>query len=156
MSKLSELARLETEWGLAKDAFRNAHAEQMGITKAVQARIEAEKARDAERIQVLEDLLEDSGTSATAERMARLELDKLKAAVYGPTPEETELAEEAERDANQANFDVENLRRAFKTTYKEVKDSLSATYEAIVNDRQDHELRNRWISGEADKFSRLK
>lgn len=156
MSKISELARLETEWNLSKVAFQNARAELIGITKAVAARIEAEKAKNAERIQTLEELIEGGEASATAEKMARLELEKLKGAVYGPTEQEAALAKEAYDTANSASWDVENLRQAFKATFKEVKDGMSATYEAIVNDRHDRDLRDRWILGEYDRFERLK
>lgn len=156
MGTISELARLETEWRLGKTAFHNARAELIGISKAVESRIEAEKTKNAERIQVLEDLIEGGEASTTAEKMARLELEKLKSATYGPTEEETALANEAYETANQASWDVENLRQSFKRAFKEVKDSMSAIFEEIVNDRHDQELRDRWIANEFDHFSRLK
>lgn len=135
-------------------AVKVENKEQKNLLCAIQARIESERRRAADRAAELRAIIADQRRSETVRSLAQKELAELESAKYGPTEAEREAFAATTAAAKQALADLHRsyaaLREALTAARAELetirKDSLGST---------DLELMARWIESEQAAFEML-
>lgn len=141
-----------TCWNEAKEA--NSAAKE--IIAAVRDRIAAEKEQDRQRADELKARCADSTKSETVQRVARLELEKIRAKTYGITEDERKaLAAEIER-GKAAVSDGSHLMQTVRDAIWNASEELATAKQETYGDgKKDFTLAARWIEGTAAEAARL-
>lgn len=148
--KLSNaLGELEDLW----NEYQKGRQAQDEVIDAARVRIREDRMRDAERLQTLEARLAAAGTTATARRLATVEIAELKERTYQPSEQERAMFDEAYESTLTTLEDFRGLQI-------QAKELLGATEVDVKSMRNqiyahDSQLMARWIEGQPGKFDRV-
>ena len=142
------------DYRLAKVAFDASKRDMEAITQAAKARIAAEKARDAERLEELERCVEDASRPETVRRIAVGEAALLRSREYSPTDTEAEEFGRAASEAMEAIADLTKLRIDMRAAIEAAKTAIEQMRSETMGDPHS-ELRQRWVDGCKTEFEQL-
>lgn len=152
----SDLQESAVDFKTALLAFQTARADASDLTAAVEARISAERARDAGRAAELRGIVADAERSATVKRVAQAELDELAARSYAPTNAEREAFDAAISEGEQALKDADALRHKMIDQLRKARAALDELdRETIHKPDGGLDLRRRWLDGEKEAFAMM-
>lgn len=123
--KFSHFLTLCDDYATARLAFTTAERAAEAIQGAVAERIRAAKAQTAERVAELERMVQDGSRPASACRVWRQELDRLRGRTFSATPDEAAAFDTEMAAAQEA---VEDMRRL----QGEIREAISAVNGAIT------------------------
>ena len=146
------IADYETLWA----AFRASKQQAADITRAVAARIAADRAQVDERTATLTAQIQDPARPPVVRQLAQQELDRLQERTFEPAADEIaafatamETARDALRDATTVHV---QLRDLFTAANKELSALRAST---LGNSSCDGELVRRHLNSEQTAFDRL-
>lgn len=142
------------DYRLAKVAFDASMRDMEAITQAAKARIAAEKARDAERLEELERCVADVSRPETVRRIAAGEAALLRSREYRPTEAEKEEFGRAASEATEAIADLTKLRVNMRDAIEAAKTAIEQMRSETMGDPHG-ELRQRWVDGRKAEFEQL-
>lgn len=152
----SDLQESAVDYRTALLAFQTARADASDLTAAVEARISAERARDAGRAAELRGTIADTERSATVRRVAQAELDELAARSYAPTSAEREAFDAAIAEAEQALKDADALRDRMIDQLRKARAELDElSRETVHKPDGGLDIRRRWLDGERQAFAMM-
>lgn len=152
--KLTIIERLHTEYLACWTVYDAAHGEARQIAAAASARIKNERERNETRIANLQTQASDPARSESVRRLARLEIEKLGAATYGPNEGEIEAFNEQISIALTAISDAEGIRDRSRELFSDAADELAQMRKVILGDERKI-LAPRWLEGCLKDFERL-
>lgn len=152
--KLTILERLHTEYSGCWTIFDVAHSEAKEIAAAAGARIKSERERNEARIADLQTQASDPARSESVRRLARLEIEKLGAATYGPNEGEIEAFNEQISIAQTATSDAKKIRDRSRELFSDAADELAQMRKAVLGDERES-LAPRWLDGCLKDFEQL-
>ena len=152
----SRLQETAADYRTALLAFEVARGDAHDLTAAVEARISADRARDADRAAELRGIIADTERSATVKRVAQGELDELAAKSYATTNAEQTAFDAAISEGTQALKDAAVLRGRMIDELREAKTALEELgKETVYKPDGGLDIRRRWLDGEKETFAMM-
>lgn len=152
--KIEVLKQLHADYLDVQKIYNTAHGEAKAITAAVAARIKGERERNEARIADLQTQANDPARSESVRRLARLEIEKLGAATYGPNEGEIGAFNEQINIAQTATSDAEKIRNRSRELFSDAADELARMRKDILGDER-KTLAPRWLGGCLKDFEQL-
>lgn len=152
--KLTIIERLYTEYLGCWTVYDAAYGEATQIAAAAGARIKSERERNEARIADLQTQASDPARSESVRRLARLEIEKLGAATYGPNEGEVETFNEQISAANVAISDASTIREQCRQLFSDAADELAQMRKVILGDER-KTLAPRWLDRCRNDFEQL-
>lgn len=146
------IADYETLWA----AFRASKQQAADITRAVAARIAADRAQSDERTATLTTQSQDMARPEVVRKLAQQELDRLQERTFAPTSGETDTFDSAMGDARAALQDAVTVQGQLRDLFAAANKELSALRASTLgNSSCDSELARRHLDGEQRAFNLL-
>lgn len=146
------IADYETLWA----AFRASKQQAADITRAVAARIAADRAQVDERTATLTAQIQDPARPPVVRQLAQQELDRLQERTFEPAADETDTFDSAMGDARAALRDAVTVQGQLRDLFAAANKELSALRTSTLgNSSCDDELVRRHLDGEQRAFDLL-
>lgn len=146
------IADYETLWA----AFRASKQQAADITRAVAARLAADRRQVDERTTVLISQSRDPARPSVVRQLARQELDRLQEQSFEPTADESATFAAAVEDAQAALRDIRTVRQQLRDLFGAASGELKALRASTLgNSSCDDELAGRHLDGEQRAFDLL-
>ena len=154
-SIFQQVQQLAEDYSLTKQGFLEARKSAEAVTNAVKNRLQEAQQANAQRITQLEERVKDRAAGETVRKVARLELDRLRATPpAGVLDSERELFNNYLQDAEQAEKELGKIRVQMREALTQANAELVRLRQSTLGD-EGSILNERMIESARKDFARL-